>query len=163
MNKIKAEIDKSEYGYDDYLNYRVDDMWLDEMLENYYPDNWYGGTIPTLCFGMEIKIEEQIVWERILPDENSMSNCPILMCPDDNDFSCTLIIAEIENKKETISWNRLGIDQTIEHDPNLVGKTVNWFTKIHPFEFNRSEYLLMIKNFEEKFKTDYTTWKNSNN
>ena len=159
MNKITAEIDKSEYGYDDFLNYRIDGDWLDEKLDNTYPNNWYGGTIPTLSFGMEIKKEEEIVWARILPNENSKSNCPILMCPDDNDFSCTIIIAEIENKGDVISWNKLGIDQTKEHDPIKIGTTVNWFSEIESFKFKRSEYLKMLADFKEQFKIDQSKWK----
>jgi hypothetical protein len=158
MNTIKAEIDKSEYGYDDFLNYRIDDFWLDEKLEELYPDNWYGGTIPTLSL-MEIEKEERIVWQRILPKEGQVFNCPILMCPDDNDFSCTIIIAEIENNKETIKWKRLGIDQTEEHESNKIGTTVKWLDKIKSFEFSKSDYLKMIEDFKEQFEIDKKDWR----
>jgi len=151
MNRIKAEIDKSEYGYADFLNYRIDEYWLDEKLEELYPNNWYGGTIPTLSFGMEIEQEEKIVWDRILPNENEITNCPILMCPDDNDFSCTIIIAEIKNKGETIEWNRLGIDQTKEFEPYKIKTTVNWFSKIDSLKFSKPDYLRMIEDFRKRF------------
>ena len=158
MNKIKAEKDKSEYGYDDFLNYRIDEYWLDEKLEELYPDNWYGGTIPTLSFGMEIEKEEKIVWDRILPSENQITNCPILMCPDDNDFSCTIIIAEIKNIGEVIEWNRLGIDQTQEFDPNKIGTKVNWFAKMESLKFYKSDYLKMIEDFRHKFEINKEEW-----
>ncbi|MFI2744330.1 hypothetical protein ACG2LH_16460 [Zhouia sp. PK063] len=34
MNTIKVEIDKSEYGADDFANYRIDGFWLDEKYFN---------------------------------------------------------------------------------------------------------------------------------
>ena len=84
---------------------------------------------------MEIEEEEEIVWERILPNENELSRCPILMCPDDNDFFCTLIIAEIENRGNVIQWTRLDIDQTRALEPDSVGSKVNWSEKMKPFVF----------------------------
>jgi len=158
MNSIKAEIDKSEYGYDDFLNYRIDDFWLDEKLDSMYPGNWYGGTIPTLTFGMEIKKEEEIVWERFLPSDGQKTNCPILMCPDDNDFSCTIIIADIENSKHSIKWNKIGIDVTTDLDPTKIGSKVDWFDKIEQFEFAKSDYIEMINRFKKGFELDKLKW-----
>lgn len=159
MNRIKAKIDKSKYGYNDFLNYRIDEYWLDEKLEELYPGSWYGGTIPTLSFGMEIEKEEKIVWERILPSENQTTNCPILMCPDDNDFSCMIIIAEIKNKRESIEWSRLGIDQTKAFEPSKIGTTVNWFDKIASLKFSKSDYLKMVEAFKSKFEIDKKEWR----
>ena len=106
MNTIKAKIDKSDYEiYDDFLNVEIDGYWLDEKLDQLYPNNFYKGLIPTLLFALEIEAEKEVVWERILPKEKSTSICPILMCPDDCDFSCTIIVAEIETSKHFIKWN----------------------------------------------------------
>ena len=159
MNSIKAITDKSEYGYGNYLNYSIDGYWLDEKLEELYPGNFYGGTVPTLIFGMELKEEERVVWQRILPEEGTAINCPILMCPDDNDFSCTLIIAEILSGKKTIKWSRLGIDRTTDYDPDKVGSSVEWFEGNLSFEFLRTDYLLMLDVFKEQFDIDKRNWR----
>ncbi|MFK8103443.1 MAG: hypothetical protein AB8G15_13000 [Saprospiraceae bacterium] len=158
MDKIKAAIDKSEYGYDDFLNYRIGEDWLDEKLEEAYPGNWYGGLVPTLSFAMEVEMESKVVWERILPNEGMVSNCPVLMCPDDNDFSCTLIIAAIENKGDIIEWQKLGLDQTKEFDPEMVGTTVNWFENIQAFIFEKQAYLKMIEAFRKEFNMTKKMW-----
>lgn len=98
MNKIEGIQDKSDYeAYWDFINYRIDGYWLDEKLDELYPNNMYDGLIPTLVYWMELEDEKAVVWNRILPNENETSICPILMCPDDNDFSCALIVAEIKN------------------------------------------------------------------
>ncbi|MDP8051468.1 hypothetical protein QJU23_03385 [Pasteurella atlantica] len=153
MNTIKVEIDKSEYGTDDFANYRIDNYWLDEKLGELYPNELYRGTIPTLL-GMETPKEEEVVQKRILPNENETSICPILMCPDDCDFSCTLIVAEIQNCGDIIKWNKIGVDITTEFDPEKVGSEVEWFDKLDGFEFSKIEYNQMLLEFKRYYEID---------
>ncbi|WP_350289133.1 hypothetical protein [uncultured Croceitalea sp.] len=162
MNTIKVEIDKSEYEADDFANYRIDNYWLDEKLEELYPDKFYGGTIPTLLFGMEIPQEEKVVKKRILPEVNETTICPILMCPDDLDFSCTLIVAEIQNCENTIKWNRIGIDKTTEFEPEKVGSQVKWFDKMNKLEFTKTDYLKMLSDFEKFYEIEKVEWEKRN-
>jgi hypothetical protein len=159
MNMIQAEFDKSDYEiYDDFLNIKIDGEWLDEKLEESYPGEMYKGTIPTLLFAMESKIESDLVWNRILPDFNAKVICPILMCPDDRDFSCTLIVAEIECLDDVVIWHRLGLDITKDWQPESVGSEVKWFYRELSYQFQKTEYIKMIKAFEHQFKTDEAAW-----
>lgn len=88
MNKIEGKWDKSDYeGYYDFINYYIDNYWLDEKLDELYPNNMYKGLIPTLVPWLDRKDEKNVVWNRILPDINWTTICPILMCPDDCDLS----------------------------------------------------------------------------
>jgi hypothetical protein len=163
MNSIKGILDKSDYEiYDDFLNFQVDGYWLDEKLEELYPGNMYKGTVPTLLFWMEIEKEREVVWNRILPDKGQKAICPILMCPDDSDFSCTLVDAEIENTGTTIKWNKIGLDQTKEFEPEKIGSRVEWFDKIEPLEFDLSEYKQMIEEFKKHFEIDKLKWEERN-
>lgn len=162
MNTIKVEIDKSNYGADDFANYRIDNYWLDEKLEELYPDIFFGGTIPTLLFGMEIPKEKEVVQKRILPNENETTICPILMCPDDCDFSCTLIVAEIENCGDIIKWNKIGLDKTTDFDAEKVGTEVEWFEKISGFEFTRFEYEQMLSAFKKHYEIEKSEWEKRN-
>ncbi|QXP59015.1 hypothetical protein [Olleya sp. HaHaR_3_96] len=162
MNTIKAEIDKSDYGTDEFLNLKIDGFWLDEKLEELYPNNMYKGLYPTLLFAMEIAQEEKVVWNRISPKLGEIAISPILMCPDDNDFSCTLILAEIENCKNTIKWNKLGIDKTTEYDAEKVGFKVEWFEKISGFEFSKDDYENMLSEFKKHYLIEKTNWDKRN-
>ncbi len=163
MNTIKGILDKSDYENNiNYLNFKVDRYWLDEKLEELYPGNMYKGTIPTLLFDMEIDAESEIVWKRILPEKGKKTICPILMCPDDCDFSCTLIDVEIENTGITIKWNRIGIDRTKENEPEKIGSSVEWFDKIETFEFKIEEYKEMLKEFQKHFEIDKNIWEEKN-
>lgn len=150
MNSIKAKIQKSEYGYNDYLQIVIDGNYIDELLEEKFPSNLYKGLVPTITSWMECKSERKIVWDRIIPMINSSANAPILMCPDDCDFSCTIIVAEIENLGNKIIWKRLGIDKTKYENncPEKIGSNVEWFQKIEQFEFEFYEYRNVIDKFE---------------
>jgi hypothetical protein len=151
MNSIKAQTDKSELegGYN-FINICIDNQWLDEMLDKFYPEKMFKDLIPTLVSWMDNNDEKEVVWKRILPEINKVTICPILMCPDDNDFSCTLIVAEIKNVGDTIKWNKLGIDKTHEWEAEKVGTDVQWLDKIEPFEFETKDYLLMLENFKKQ-------------
>jgi len=162
MNTIKVKLDKHQYVSDDYANYLIDDYRLDERLEELYPGNMYDGLIPTLLFGMEVPKEEKIVWNRILPKENKTSICPILMCPDDLDFSCTLIVVEIENCNKTIKWKRIGLDKTTEFEPEKVGSKVKWFDKIKELNFEKAEYDQMLIEFKKHYTIDKIEWDKRN-
>ncbi|WPV02352.1 hypothetical protein SNE26_11245 [Mucilaginibacter sp. cycad4] len=159
MNEITTQIDKSDYeGYFDFLNIKIDDEFLDELLDLKYPGEMYKGTIPTLLFAMEIDAESKIVWNRIFPALNSKTICPILMCPDDLDFSCTIVVAEIECLENIVKWNRIGLDITKDWQAESIGSEVQWFDKIPPYEFLKSNYLEMIKAFEVQFGIDKAAW-----
>lgn len=163
MNSIQGILDKSDYEiYDDFLNFQVDGYWLDEKLEELYPGNMYKGTVPTLLFWMEIEKEREVVWNRILPEKGQKTICPILMCPDDSDFSCTLIDAEIENTGATIKWNKIELDRTEEFEPEKIGSTVEWFDKIEPLEFELTEYEQMLDEFKKHFEIDKRKWEERN-
>jgi hypothetical protein len=148
MNKILALSDKSDYeGHPDFINYRIDEFWLDEKLDELYPDKMYKGLVPCLLDRMEWENEKEVVRSRIFPNENETTICPILMCPDDNDFSCTLIVAEIRNCGDRIQWSKIGIDKTTEWEAEKVGNYVEWMEKVPEFNFLMSDYLAMLENF----------------
>jgi hypothetical protein len=163
MNTIKAVIDKSDYQiYDDFLNIQIDNKFLDELLDELYPEKSYRGLIPTLL-PMGKEEEDRIIWERILPNNGYITLCPILMCPDDIDFSCTIIIAEIENKNDKIIlWNKIGLNKTdiyhkkffrkFKYRPEKIGQKVEWFNKIVTLIFSKNEYENMVKAFTEKYR-----------
>lgn len=155
MNRIEGILDKSDYEFSwDYINYRIDGFWLDEMLDELYPDLSLKDLIPTLVYWMDREDEKAVVWKRILPNENETTICPILMCPDDNDFSCTLIVAEIINCGQFIEWRKIGVDMTMEWDAEKVGTTVEWFDKVSAFMFSKQDYLNMLDTFRQRLSFD---------
>jgi hypothetical protein len=159
MNKIETKKDKFDfkppYGGNEFLNIKIDGEWIDKKLNKLYPNNFIDGTISTLCFRLESEEEEKIVWERFLPTEKTSIICPILMCPDDCDFECTLIVAEIENFENKIYWKKIGIDksETYKNKEN-VGSKVKWFNENQSFEFDKIEYIKVMSEFKKQYEID---------
>jgi hypothetical protein len=155
MNKIEGLLDTSDYqDYWDFINYKIDGLWLDEKLEELYPNNGYKGLIPTLVYWMERNDEKEVVWNRILPNENETSICPILMCPDDNDFSCTLIVAEIRNCGKEVQWQRIGLNKTQEWEAKKVGSVVEWFHEFKELKYSITDYIKMLESFRNRLPID---------
>ena len=165
MNKIEATWDKSDYEiYDDFLNIKIDGTFIDELVDKSYPGYDYKGTVPTLIFWMQLENERKIVWNRILPRNNETTVCPILMCPDDCDFSCTIIVARITRTNSQIIWEQLGsnLTQTTFQTPQLIGTEVEWFDEIEPMTFELSDYEQMIADFYRQLKIDEQKWQELN-
>jgi hypothetical protein len=159
MNTIRAVLNKSDYGiYEDYLNIRIDDYFLDEKLDEMYPGQEFKGLVPTLNFWLNNPDESKVVWERIHPKVNQKSICPVLMCPDDADFTCTLIVADILSLNNVVIWERLGLDKTADPNPKSVGSVVDWFDKIGPLCFDVAIYKQSISEFKMAFDRDRAEW-----
>lgn len=152
MNSIKTILDQSDYEiYDDFYNIKIDGEFLDEVLHQAYPNRMFKGLIPTLLPELYNEEERTIVRQRILPDLKASSHCPILMCPDDCDFSCIIVIADIHRHSDSISWERLGIDASTSHESQHIGTEVEWLEGIGPYSFSIEEYKNMIADFEKLF------------
>ena len=159
MNTIQANIDKSDYDiYDDFMNIKIDGKWIDEHLDSIYPGNMYKGLIPTLLYAMEQENERDVVWKRIKPANGQTAICPILMCPDDCDFSCTIIVAEIKNEENKIKWMRMGLDVNKRFGAQYVGSDVKWFDQIPQKEFKMSAYDKLLSNFKKQYEIDETNY-----
>ena len=97
MNRIQAIRGKSEYSLSDHLMIAVDGRPLDQHINVFDIEgrHGYNGLVPTLLDWLESEQERAVVWTRILPEIGATTICPVLMCPDDCDFSCTIVVAEI--------------------------------------------------------------------
>lgn len=172
MNTIAALLDRDDYGTEQqFLNFCIDGQWLDEKLDELYPGNNYKGLIPTLDFALATEAERKTVWGRIAPDKGKTTVCPLLMCPDDVDFTCTLVVAEIQYVGEIISWQRLGLDHSKLWEPatdgatgewvwkpQAVGTTVEWFSDSLVLEFDRAAYFQMLDDFNRQFALEKAKW-----
>lgn len=156
MNSIHTDKDKfnfkPQYGGNEFLSIKIDGEWIDKLFDRKFPGYNIDGTISTLSFRMETDEEEKIVWERFLPKEKTTIVSPILMCPDDCDFSCTLVVAEIEATEDVVTWKRIGMDNSSTfNNKSNVGTDVIWFEPSAPFVFMRNEYIKVISDFKEQY------------
>lgn len=158
MNHINAVSGLSPHmGKIEHLSIYIDGKRLDELLAQEVQED-YLGLIPAWLdfydkdFPPSMK-EKQYVWQQTqLSDKPVM--LPILLCPDDFDFSCTIIVVEVVSIEDKVIWNRFGTDITpfdAEETklPKCIGKRVNWFHNVGPFAFSKTEYLLCVSQFTD--------------
>jgi len=130
----------------------IDNVQLDELISKISIEGHVNGLVSTLLNGwMHNKEESEIIWNRIKLEPNEITMVPILMCLDDCDFSCTIIIAEMILKNEKVYINKLGIDETStsSSEPNTVGKNVSWIKDLGSYVFDQIEFENCIEEFEK--------------
>ena len=79
-----------------------------------------------------------VPWQRILPAVGYTGYAPVLICPDDLDLSCSVVMAEVVAEADVIRWDRLGYDAT---PGGAVGSQIRWEPGWGPYRFSRSRYI----------------------
>ena len=127
----------------------IDEVPLSELLEKLEPDSEAAGLVPAWLDWMVDEREQAAVWERMMPPARGTVAVPVLVCPDDLDFSCSVVIADVEAEPDQIRWCRLGLDATGSDDPDRVGERVHWFEGVPAFVFKRDDYEACVKAFQD--------------
>jgi hypothetical protein len=155
MNSIAAVVDLSDYPeYGSFLNIQIDGEFIDEMLDRLNPGLQFKGLVSALSYEFELDIHTSIVWRRIIPAVGMESACPIIMCPDDRDFTCSLLVAKIKNDGYCINWEKIGLDRSREShvNPELVGANVEWLDQPRNLTFDIQQYVRAIDAFKINLK-----------
>lgn len=120
MNKIEVKSVMTPYAYSEYY-WVIDgkaiteylDMWPRKVSdsEDFHTDfqqrrDTMSGLLPAWCGELEWQWENDFVWELI--DSPEEWNVPILVCEDDCDLSCIVILVHIRKAGNRIFWERIG-------------------------------------------------------
>jgi hypothetical protein len=101
--------------------------------------------------------DRELVWRLLEPRMDGQVIAPILVCGDDCDLYCTVVVAEITYKKDTICWERLGFDvsenENVEKVQQRIGLNVDWIVDIPPMTFDREEYTHSIMKLKKVMDT----------
>jgi hypothetical protein len=149
MNSIRAAMHQTRFASEPHLMIFVDGAPLCELLEKVAPDLQPAGLVPAWLGWMTDDREQAVAWERMVPPISGKVRVPILVCPDDLDFSCSLVIADLEAVPDRILWSRIGLDATKSSDPAQVGEEVRWFEGMPVLAFKRDEYEACVKAFQD--------------
>ena len=127
----------------------LDGIALDGLLDSLAKGREMIGLLPTLAGSID-RAEAAIVERRFLPPDGEITITPLLMCPDDLDFSCTLVVTEAISRSDLVEWKRIGIDQSAWNaDPELrIGQRVDWLSGIRPFRFARGDFVRILAAFD---------------
>ncbi|WP_410511541.1 hypothetical protein PaeBR_15855 [Paenibacillus sp. BR2-3] len=153
FNHIKVEKLKSQYIQDEHYNIVIDGIAFDVRLNEFYPNNHYLGLIPVMIDWLSSEEERKLAQSRYRSTMNP-EILPILMCPDDCDLYCTVIVAEVMIKDEEIIWNRIGLDTSqLSNNIEDLGEEVQWLGLVPTMRFKKEEYyyaLNLIYNLEDE-------------
>ncbi|MGO4530382.1 hypothetical protein AB4Z30_14970 [Paenibacillus sp. 2TAF8] len=120
---------------------------LDIYLDQCYPDHHFLGLVPTVTEWISFKEELDLLMNRFYSDQEN-AILPILMCPDDTDLICTIIVAEVTKDDKEVIWSRIGMDMSelgIPFNYELIGTTVTWLDIIPELQFDKKIYFDTLK------------------
>lgn len=142
-NRLEALLRPSKYVDCPHQILAVDDTPLDALLAAARPDLNLLGLVPTLLDWLSAPEERELVRQRILPSIGSSAIAPILMCPDDLDLSCTVVVVEVAREARVVWWRRIGLDRTKAKPgdmPLAIGNAVDWIDGLGPYCFESAAY-----------------------
>jgi hypothetical protein len=154
LNKISTTQVLNEFSGEYYREIVIDGKLLGDLLHESYPDANLSGLVPTLLSWLDNEQERRVTWERIIPEVNQNKISPVLMCGEDLDFWCTIVVADSFATSNIITWARIGIDDTDDRGlhPDHLGQRVNWLAHTGPYIFDRQEFVDCIEQFRSELK-----------
>ena len=136
MNHIKIETMHTTYGQEYFLQ-SIDGKILPEYLQSWadaFPDDKrvrrlapFSDLWPAWSKRLEWEGDVRFVWKVVELDKAVL---PLLLCPDDVDFTCIVVVAEVEKTEDFVYWNRVGF---VLHDREDIAEEkkngiLNWET-----------------------------------
>ncbi len=147
-HQIQAELLPTEYCPTPHLVITVDGAPLDQILVAATGDESFLGLIPAWLGDMTDPTERKIVWDRIQQPTGTNTKVPVLMCPDDLDLWCSVILADTTRADDTVTWHALGTHAGRSDGlPHSIGLAVDWLPAIGPFRFDRAAYDACVARF----------------
>ena len=137
MNRITAIRTRSRFVPEEHLVIAIDGVPLDELLDATPSGSGLAGLVPSLLGWFDDEKDSEVAWRRILPEAGCTACAPVLICPDDLDYTCSVVIAEVVAEPDVIRWDRLGLDAT---RVGAVGSSIRWEPGLGSYRFAREEY-----------------------
>ena len=81
---------------------------IDERLSSFIKP--FMTLFPAWSFDLDWEGDIRFVWDVLNMEKAPV---PILMCEDDADFSCIVVVVDVEKTKDYVYWNRIGY---VNHD-----------------------------------------------
>lgn len=148
MNTIEVLPNKSIYEIyeEEYLDFYIDGIPLNALVNSLFPGKEFNGLVPPFSMWLDNEIERQFAIDRIIPTDEKISVCPILICPDDQCLSCTTLVTMVSAKNDVVNWDYLGSEISYEYlNIETFGNKIDWFGDTFKLQFDRDEYIRQIK------------------
>lgn len=136
---------KSKYSAGFYPTFAIDGLALERWLPAQNPAAEYH--LVSAHSGLYSDHETELIWDRIYSTAPGWQTLiPMLVCSDDLDLSCTVIVVEQHAQTEQIVWQRFGLlmEPITDEAP-----TVEWFEGISAATFERANFVGALDAFRQ--------------
>ncbi|WP_445656557.1 hypothetical protein [Achromobacter sp. NCFB-sbj8-Ac1-l] len=151
-NLLSIASHKSKYSADFYRAFAIDGVPLEVWLPRHNPEaELY---LVGAHSGLDSDDDTCLMWERIYSTTpGSKTLVPLLVCPDDLDLTCTVIVAEQHADEHHIHWRRFGLLRDLI---TLQSPAVDWYESIPNLSLERSHFQSVLDAFrqQENIKMD---------
>jgi hypothetical protein len=144
MPRLTAALQTSKYVDQPHLVVLLDEVPLDVFLARDAGDPSLEGLVSTLAGCLHDASEREVVDRTILPVDGRSSTAPLLVCPDDCDLGCTVVVAEVERHGDTVTWTRVGVLRSDRAASVPASGEVAWFERVGPLGFGLDEYQAFV-------------------
>lgn len=123
------------------------EQWLNNHLE--YPDLDMNGLSLLWLLDEE---EDALAQRRFVPsDDGTSTPVPLLVCSDDMDFNCLVLMTEQVIDGDTLHWRRFGLSVSSGLE---VGISTRWDVEDRPVSFSLAEFRKALEDFYKLMKAD---------
>ncbi len=85
----------------------IDNVFVSTLLHEATCDDSYKSLFCSLAIHDICFFGDKYIWSLI--DEKRSCNIPILLCPDDQDLFCIIVVAEVVHAENSVTWKRIGV------------------------------------------------------
>lgn len=152
-NLLSIASHKSRYSSGFYPTFAIDGVPLEVWLPRQNPAAEFD--LVAAHSGLYSNEENLLIWDRIYSTAPGWKTLvPLLVCPDDLDLGCQVIVAEQCGYQHEVQWCRFGLLNDLIEQKNA---SVNWFDSIPIVAFERSNYHSVLDEFRkaENIKMDW--------
>ena len=151
MNQIQTKQCLNKFSGNNYYIIEVDGESLETIVLKNRPEI-HKGLVPTLLNWIRNNDEREVVWSRVLPEDNEKTLLPILMCSEDIDFSCHVIMVLVSADQKFVYWEKFGLAESDPEPASEIGKNIDWFNEVPAMKFPIEEYRNVIQKFRKYLK-----------
>lgn len=127
----------------------IDDVAIEQWLASHLNDPHVAKLGLSLIWLLD-EDEDALAKRRFNPGEDGTSTLvPLLVCSDDMDFDCTVLMAEQIVEGDTLHWRRFGWSASGKLE---VGITTRWISESQPVSFALGDFRAALEGFENLLK-----------
>ncbi|MGR6655041.1 hypothetical protein [Pseudomonas mosselii] len=143
FNRLSIASHKSKYSQGYYPTFAIDGSPLEVWLPRQNADAEFH--LVAAHSGLHSDEDSLLIWDRIYSTAPGWKTLvPLLVCSDDLDLTCTVIVAEQCAGEHAVHWSRFGLLKDLI---TVEAPAVDWFDAIPCLTFERSHFHSVLDEF----------------